>query len=203
MDTTGDPVQDFFEPFRDFSLDEKEKHLLQWVVTALAAVFVTRWAFLGHVFTTGDVSDNKAVVLWVLSGCLVLLFIAMSLGWRFAKAHKWFEGHWGYTLIGGKRVAGLAVRVRDLHQAGVILPAAVRAMPPGTWFFRILGDPAKNYNGGTVDYMVFDKLGLANEDVRKRNIRNDVRVSMTPKQLNHLHDDWWISHSDSGAGLDI
>ena len=51
--------------------------------------------------------------------------------------------------------------------------------------------------------MVFDKLGLANEDVRKRNIRNDVRVSMTPKQLNHLHDDWWISHSDSGAGLDI
>jgi hypothetical protein len=66
-----------------------------------------------------------------------------------------------------------------------------------------LGDPAKNYNGGTVDYMVFDKLGLANEDVRKRNIRNEVPVSMTPKQLNHLHSDWWISHSDSGVGLDI
>jgi hypothetical protein len=150
-----------------------------------------------HVSTTGDASDNKVVVLWVLSGFLVLLFIAMSLGWRFRKRRKLARGYWGYTLIGGKRVAGLAVRVRDLHQARVILPAAVRATPPGTWYFRILGDPAKTYNGGTVDYMVFDELGLSNEDVGDRNIRNEVPVSMTPKHLNDLLSDWWISHSDS------
>jgi hypothetical protein len=109
--------------------------------------------------------------------------------------------YFGYSFVGGQRVAGLAVRKRDMERAGVSikgveeLPAILGVQNP--WIFHVLGDPPRDAAGNTTDWTAFAQLDLAKKNPADRMLLNEAPLNLNATQLNYVLGDWHISRSDS------